>query len=553
MKKILFSVVVMAMLWSCGKDDSPTPSVDENSVPVITAKTFTVAETISDTEVIGKVTATDADDDALTFSIATNSDALFEITAAGDLSLASGKTLDAATKEQHAITVKVDDGEDTASATITIKVTSEEVTPTNEAPEMADQEFMAAEDITEANEIGQVVATDADGDALTFTMKENDNDLFAVSESGVLTLAEGKMLDYETATSHSITVSVTDGEETVDATITITVENVIESMAEDPASFVTTWKTEVDGEEIQIGVHFDYDYDFTIDWGDGTVEDVIDSGVTVFEHIYETAGTYTVAIEGKFPRVSMQYGGTPSSLMSIEQWGSIKWENFGNAFEYCDNMVYNATDVPDLSNVTNMGSMFEGATSFNGDISGWDTSNVVYMDSMFRDATSFNGDISGWDTSNVVYMDSMFRDAISFNGDISGWDTSNVTDMSEMFRGATSFNRDISGWDTSNVTDMSHMIRDATSFDQSLGGWDIGSVTTMWSMLNNSGMSKENVNATIIGWYNFVGDNSGPYGLSIGVDNLPACGPEVWNTILAFTNDYGWTFTGTLDYAAQCN
>ena len=46
----------------------------------------------------------------------------------------------------------------------------------------------------------------------------------------------------------------------------------------------------------------------------------------------------------------------------------------------------------------------------------------------------------------------MIFQGTSFNGDISSWDTSNVTDMKGMFSGATAFNQDIGSWDTSNVT-----------------------------------------------------------------------------------------------------
>ncbi|MCY4160256.1 MAG: BspA family leucine-rich repeat surface protein, partial [Flavobacteriaceae bacterium] len=65
--------------------------------------------------------------------------------------------------------------------------------------------------------------------------------------------------------------------------------------------------------------------------------------------------------------------------------------------------------------------------------------------------TSFNGDISNWDTSQVNTMVGMFQYATSFNGDISNWDTSNVTDMRWMFNGATSFSQDISNWDVMHV------------------------------------------------------------------------------------------------------
>ena len=56
--------------------------------------------------------------------------------------------------------------------------------------------------------------------------------------------------------------------------------------------------------------------------------------------------------------------------------------------------------------------------------------------------SSFNGDISGWDTSAVTDMGAMFNLAYAFNQDISQWDTSKVTDMLGMFNGASAFNQD---------------------------------------------------------------------------------------------------------------
>ena len=49
---------------------------------------------------------------------------------------------------------------------------------------------------------------------------------------------------------------------------------------------------------------------------------------------------------------------------------------------------------------------------------------------MFHEASSFNGDISIWDTGAVMDMHGMFHNTGAFNGDISSWDTSNVEIMS---------------------------------------------------------------------------------------------------------------------------
>ena len=87
------------------------------------------------------------------------------------------------------------------------------------------------------------------------------------------------------------------------------------------------------------------------------------------------------------------------------------------------------------------------------------TSDITDMSLLFQESlfsivtTSFDGDISTWDTSSVIDMSYMFLGAADFNTDISSWDVSNVTNMVVMFDGASSFNGDISGWDVSNVTD----------------------------------------------------------------------------------------------------
>ncbi|MEX0721467.1 MAG: BspA family leucine-rich repeat surface protein [Balneolaceae bacterium] len=167
-----------------------------------------------------------------------------------------------------------------------------------------------------------------------------------------------------------------------------------------------------------------------------------------------------------------------------------------SAFNSAENMIYNATDVPNLSKVTNMSLMFSGASSFNGDLSGWDVSNVTRMSSMFSGASSFNGDLSVWDVSIVTTMSSMFSGASSFNGDLSDWDVSNVTNMSSMFSRASSFNADLNGWDVSNVTNMSSMFQGVHSFNGDLSGWDVSNVTDMSSMFNEA----SSFNGDISGW-----------------------------------------------------
>ena len=114
MKKVITLLTITLLLFSCSKDD-------DNISPQLENQEFTVAENI-ETVIIGKIIATDADNETLTYSIATNDNDLFALTEKGELTLATGKTLNYDVAQSHTITVEVSDGTNTASATITINV-----------------------------------------------------------------------------------------------------------------------------------------------------------------------------------------------------------------------------------------------------------------------------------------------------------------------------------------------------------------------------------------------------------------------------------------------
>ena len=51
-----------------------------------------------------------------------------------------------------------------------------------------------------------------------------------------------------------------------------------------------------------------------------------------------------------------------------------------------------------------MRQMFDGATSFTSDLSGWQVGQVTNMDYMFKDAASFTSDLSRWQVGQVTTM-----------------------------------------------------------------------------------------------------------------------------------------------------
>jgi len=216
--------------------------------------------------------------------------------------------------------------------------------------------------------------------------------------------------------------------------------------------FVTTWKTDNAGTSSSTSITIPttgFGYSYNVDWDNDGVFD--QTGLTgSITHDFGTPGTYTIRIEGNFPRIYFNNGGDKEKIVSIDQWGSIVWSDMTNAFYGCSKLVLNATDSPNLSGVTK-------------------------TTSMFRNATSLDGDVSGWNMSTVQFMASMFLFASSFNGDVSGWDVGSASNMANMFFGASSFDQDLGNWNISSVTSMSNFLQSASlstnNYDSTLKGW----------------------------------------------------------------------------------
>jgi len=252
-----------------------------------------------------------------------------------------------------------------------------------------------------------------------------------------------------------------------------------------------------------LGVQYPfYGNNFTIDLGDGntlTDNDVNTSGI---HHTYSVPGTYTIIVTGGINRINYNGGSgynMDEKVKSIEQWGSAQWISMENAFSGLSNLTINATDVPDLSLVTNMYSMFRGCQLLNSPLNNWDVSNVTNMVRLFREATNFNQPLDNWNVSNVTNMDEMFARATSFNQNINSWDVSNVNSMIDMFgcfpQDNSSFNQPLNNWDVSNVTDMYWMFRNAYAFNQPLSNWDVSNVTEFGFMFYNASSFNQNINS----------------------------------------------------------
>ncbi|MCL6296735.1 BspA family leucine-rich repeat surface protein, partial [Jejuia spongiicola] len=256
--------------------------------------------------------------------------------------------------------------------------------------------------------------------------------------------------------------------------------------------FITTWMVE-ENETITIptaGTGYSYDVDWSYDGATFNPESTNVSGNATSTTL--TAGTYTIAIRGVFPRIYFNNTGDKDKIQTIEQWGANPWTSMTQSFHGCSNLVLNATDTPNLSQASSMQSMFLGCSSF----------------------VDNGGAINNWEVSTITNMQQVFQ-STSFNSPINNWAVSAVTTMSDMFRN-TPFNQPLDNWDTSSVTNMSSMFRNNTSFNQPIDNWDISNVTAMDSMFFDATLSQENYDATLIGWHT---DSSG--GANDGIDDVP--------------------------------
>jgi surface protein len=167
-------------------------------------------------------------------------------------------------------------------------------------------------------------------------------------------------------------------------------------------------------------------------------------------HDYGTDGTYTVEVVGNVTTYNSKTNGGAASecakLVSVDKWEYADFTSMRGAFFYCSNLVSVPAASDGIQDVNDMSSMFGNASSFNGNIGGWDTSSVIDMNMMFFSALDFDRDIGNWNTANVIDMSAMFWNASSFNQDIGGWNTDSVTNMGGMFGIASAFNQDLSGW-----------------------------------------------------------------------------------------------------------
>ncbi len=181
-----------------------------------------------------------------------------------------------------------------------------------------------------------------------------------------------------------------------------------------------------------------------IDWGDGTRSKIDSGDAGYISHAYLNTGIYVITVfgtiekwncgdDGKNMNLGCENRKACDGLISIRSFGNV---TFGIcAFAYTPKLEsFPAKGTPKFYN--NDASYAFYRSSFNNDISGWDTSSITNMSYMFQGASAFNQPIENWDVSNVTNMEEMFKDARTFNQPLDEWRIHKYVSLNNIFSGS---------------------------------------------------------------------------------------------------------------------
>jgi VCBS repeat-containing protein len=179
---------------------------DVNEAPTgLTIDHQAIDENAAAGSLVGTVSASDPDGDALTYSLVDDAGGLFAIDPVTG-ALTATAALDYESAHGYSVTARADDGH----GLHTDRVIAIAVNDVNEAPTgLALDHASVDENAPAGTLVGTVSASDPDGNALAFSLVDDGGGRFAIDAAGHLTTTAP--LDYESAASWSVTARANDG------------------------------------------------------------------------------------------------------------------------------------------------------------------------------------------------------------------------------------------------------------------------------------------------------------------------------------------------------
>jgi surface protein len=333
---------------------------------------------------------------------------------------------------------------------------------------------------------------------------------------------------------------------------------------------------------------------YTVDWGDGNIEDFATN--TTAQHVYNysdlsastefdysgqtgrqamiiitpQSGQNLTSVSFNFRHsdlvgssstpileivcsapyaTAIAFGGTSGQLSLMEQCTILSHNatSLNNLFYGC--RVLKSVPLFDTSSVTNFGNVFYACTSLK-QVPSFNTSSATNMTNMFAACYSLET-VPAFNTSSVTTMTQMFNTCYSLKK-IPQFNTSSATSMAYMFNSCTSL-QSVPLMDTSSVTNMGYMFQNCYSL-QSIPALDCSSATNTTNYASNA-QSLSRCQATgINGNTSFINCSLGSSELNEIYTNLSSSGTGKTITVTgnrgvasddpSIATAKGWTVTG---------
>lgn len=199
------------------------------------------------------------------------------------------------------------------------------------------------------------------------------------------------------------------------------------SIIRDRGTFISTWNTtntstgSSTSNQIKLPLTASGVFNFSVDWGDGTSNQITLYNQAEITHTYGTSGTYTLTIKGTINGFRFGNTGDRLKIMSVQRWGCLRLTN-NAVFDGCSNLtLITVIDVLNFTGANNLGQTFRNCASITtiNRINEWNVSNIISLNSTFSGCTLFNSSFSNWSTPLVADFNGFLYLCPAFVQDIS--------------------------------------------------------------------------------------------------------------------------------------
>lgn len=299
---------------------------------------------------------------------------------------------------------------------------------------------------------------------------------------------------------------------------------------EDKDSFIISVDVSDDG-LMTIYVNTSNPQNFTIDWGDGIIDNNVSGNIS---HSYIVNDIYDIKINGSFELKFIDNIVHYTKVIEMKQWGTHAFRTLEGFFGKCKRMIVTASDVPDLSVCTSTRSMFSQCYLFNNSINSWDLSNVSDMTSMFYYAKTYNQEtiINGL---NCTVYSGMFKQCENLNSDVTILNNSSTL-LINMFYNAYKFN---SNFNIDFVDNMNllGLFRFADMSTTDISNYDYSKVSYLKYIIDGTNISTDNYSKLLVSMNSSITFNNDTfYATNIKYNELGDVARQ------SLIDNKGWTF-----------